>query len=104
MSLLSYGEDKNKCICPVTHSAANGISLGVETNPKKRKFLIYDTGVFQRLLGLEIGNLFLEEGISLINKGNIAELSVGLDLLKNEDPYSKKFLYYWHRESKNSQA
>jgi uncharacterized protein len=91
-------------IYPVTHSAANGIPLGAETNMKKRKFLIYDTGIFQRLLGLEIGKLFLQDDYSLINKGNIAELSVGLELLKNEDPYSKKPLYYWQREERNSQA
>jgi predicted AAA+ superfamily ATPase len=91
-------------IYPVTHSAANGIPLGAETNAKKRKFLIYDTGIFQRLLDLEIGNLFIQDDFSVINKGNIAELSVGLELLKNEDPYSKKSLYYWHREARNSQA
>ena len=91
-------------IYPVTHSAANGIPLGAETNPKKRKFLIYDTGIFQRLLGLEIGNLFIQDDFSLINKGNIAELAVGLELLKNEDSYSKKSLYYWQREARNSQA
>jgi uncharacterized protein len=91
-------------IYPVTHSASNGIPLGAETNPKKRKFLIYDTGIFQRLLGLEIGNLFIQDDLTFINKGNIAELAVGLELLKNEDPYSKISLYYWQREARNSQA
>ena len=90
-------------IYPVTHSAANGIPLGAEANNRKRKFILYDTGIFQRVLGLEIGELFLE-GEPLINKGNIAELSVGIELIKNEDPYSSRSLYYWHREARNSQA
>jgi predicted AAA+ superfamily ATPase len=91
-------------IYPVTHSAANGIPLGAEANSKKRKFLIYDPGVFQRLLGLEVGQLLIQNDFSLVNKGNIAELYVGLELVKSEDPYSNKQLYYWQREARNSQA
>lgn len=91
-------------IYPVTHSAANGLPLGAEINEKKRKFLIFDTGIFQRILGLNIGNLLIEDDFSVINKGNLAELSVGLELIKNVSFYEKKDLYYWQREAKNSQA
>lgn len=91
-------------VYPVTHSAANGIPLGAEVNPKKTKYLIFDTGIFQRLLGLNIGDLFLNEGINTINKGHIAELYVGLELLKAESCYQKVELYYWQRDAKNSQA
>jgi predicted AAA+ superfamily ATPase len=91
-------------IYPVTHSASNGIPLGAEINPKKTKYLIFDTGIYQRLLGLEIGELMIMDDFSAINKGNIAELVVGLELIKSEDPYVRKDLYYWHREAKNSQA
>lgn len=87
----------------VTHSACNGIPIGAEINPKKRKMLIFDTGIYQRLLGLDLANLFLNDDSDFVNKGAIAELFVGIELTKNNpDPLSA--LYYWQRESKNSQA
>ncbi len=91
-------------IYPVTHSAANGIPIGAEANPKKRKMLIFDTGIFQRIMGLNLGELLLDQDLALVNKGNIAELAVGLELIKTQDAYNKQYLYYWQRESKNSQA
>jgi predicted AAA+ superfamily ATPase len=91
-------------IYSTTHSSSNGIPLGAEINSKKRKILIYDTGIFQRILGLNIGNLLVQDDFEVINKGNIAELFVGLELLKNVSCYEKAELYYWQRESRNSQA
>jgi len=88
----------------VTHSAANGIPLGAEINPKKIKYLLFDTGIFQRILGLNIADLLISDDFNAINKGNIAELFVGLELLKAESCYQKTDLFYWQREAKNSQA
>lgn len=88
----------------VTHSSSNGIPLGAEANPKKIKLLIFDTGIYQRILGLDVASLLLKDDVDVINKGNIAELFVGLELLKSNDPYEKTALNYWHREAKNSQA
>ena len=88
----------------VTHTAANGIPLGAEVNPKKRKIILFDTGIYQRILKLDIGQLLSLDNLAIINKGNIAELSVGLELIKNQSPYEKTNLNYWQRESKNSQA
>lgn len=88
----------------VTHSACNGLPLGAEINPKKRKILIFDTGIFQRILGLDLSNLFLETDFNSINKGSIAELHVGLELIKNNYLYQNAELFYWQREARNSQA
>jgi predicted AAA+ superfamily ATPase len=88
----------------VTHSAANGIPLGAEINPKKTKLLIFDTGIFQRILGLNIADLLISNDFNVTNKGNIAELYVGLEFIKAVDCYEKTDLYYWQREAKNSQA
>jgi predicted AAA+ superfamily ATPase len=88
----------------VTHTAANGIPLGAEINAKKTKWLIFDTGIFQRILGLNIADLLISNDFNVTNKGNIAELFVGLELIKAVDCYEKTDLYYWHREAKNSQA
>lgn len=88
----------------VTHTAANGIPLGAETNSKKIKLLIFDTGIFQRILGLKIADIIIGDEFEVINKGHIAELYVGLELLKVKNCFQKTELYYWQRDAKNSQA
>jgi len=91
-------------VIPVVHSAANGTPLGAEIDIKKQKMLLLDTGIFQRLLGLPLSNLLISDDFSTINKGNIAELFVGLEILKAGSCYEQKNMYYWHRESKSSNA
>ncbi|MGZ3755883.1 MAG: ATP-binding protein [Mucilaginibacter sp.] len=91
-------------IIPVTHTAANGLPLGAEANSKMRKMLLLDTGVFQRLLGLQIAEILFEDDFDTINKGAIAEQYVGLELLKSASCYRQEPLYFWHREAKSSNA
>ncbi|MFI3280814.1 MAG: DUF4143 domain-containing protein [Rikenellaceae bacterium] len=91
-------------VIPATHSSANGIPLGAEVNPKKRKMLLFDTGLFQRMLGLDLSELILSDDLEVVNKGAIAEIFVGLELQKSNSPYSKEELYFWKREVKNSNA
>jgi len=91
-------------VIPVTHSSANGIPLGAEVDLKKRKMLIFDTGIFQRLLGLNIGELMISDSFEVVNKGSIAELSVGLELSKTSSLYRNDPLYYWQRESVSGNA
>jgi predicted AAA+ superfamily ATPase len=91
-------------VIPAVHSAANGIPLGAEIDNKKKKLLLLDTGIFQRIMGLPLSDLIISDDFSLINKGNIAELFAGLEILKSSSCYEKKNLYYWHRESKSSNA
>jgi len=91
-------------IFPVVHSSSNGIPLGAQTNDKFRKYLIFDTGIFQRFLNLNLSELFLNTEISLVNKGAIAELYAGLELIKSQPNNQASSLYYWQREKKGSQA
>lgn len=91
-------------VIPVTHTSANGIPLGAEINPKQRKMLLLDTGVFQRLQNLNIGDLLLENDFDAINKGSIAEQFTGLELLKAASCYRQETLYFWQREAKGSNA
>jgi uncharacterized protein len=90
-------------IYSVTHSASNGIPIGAEINAKKRKYILFDTGLYQRMLGLDLATIFLNENTELVNKGAIAELFVGIELMKNSQN-ALSSLHYWQRESKNSQA
>lgn len=91
-------------VIPVTHTAGNGIPLGAEIDMKKRKMLLLDTGIFQRVLGLDVANIVLENNFEVINKGAIAELFFGLEWLKYSSPFSQNELYYWHRENKTGNA
>jgi predicted AAA+ superfamily ATPase len=89
---------------PVVHSSANALPLGGEVNFKKRKFLLLDTGIVQRLLGLELSDILLNNDISLINKGAIAEQFAGMELIKSSSCYLQDNLYFWSREKPGSNA
>ena len=89
---------------PVVSSSANGLPLGAGINHKKCKMLLLDTGIFQRLLGLQLSEILFANDFEVINKGAIAEQFVGLELLKNSSPYMPENLYFWTREKENSQA
>jgi uncharacterized protein len=91
-------------LVPVVNTSANGIPLGAEVNLKMQKYLVFDSGIFQRLLGLNISEVLLNNSFEAINKGAIAELNVGLELIKYASCYQRQQLYYWHREAKSSNA
>jgi len=91
-------------VIPVVHSSSNGIPLGGDVNFKKQKFILLDTGIFQRLLGLELSDVLLGDDISLVNKGAIAEQYVGLEFLKSASCYEQENLYFWSREKPKSNA
>jgi len=91
-------------VIPVTHTSANGMPLGAEVNLKKRKMLLLDTGIFQRLMQLDISELLFSKDFKLVNKGGIAEQFAGLEILKNASCYNQTELFYWHREALNSNA
>ena len=91
-------------VVPVTHTAANGIPLGSEINPKIRRMFMIDTGLFQRVLGLDMSQIFVSSDFKTINRGAMAEIFVGLELMKNASPYHPFSLYFWQREKRQSSA
>jgi predicted AAA+ superfamily ATPase len=95
---------KSGLVIPVIHSAASGIPLGAQVNPKKQKMLLLDTGILQRLLGLPLSSILLNNDFSMVNKGYIAELFAGLELLKAYPSNWNPQLYYWQREKPSSHA
>jgi len=88
----------------IEHTSANGIPLGAQVNHKKFKAILFDHGVFQRLLGLNLSNHLLANDFSAINKGNLAEQFVGTEFIKSGPFRSKPNLYYWHKEKRGSSA
>jgi len=88
----------------VTHTAADGIPLGAKINPKYRRIIPLDTGIYQRILNLDISGILLSDDFDTINKGAVAEIFVGCELKKNTSYYSDDELYCWIREKKNANA
>ncbi|MCP4756379.1 MAG: AAA family ATPase, partial [Proteobacteria bacterium] len=88
----------------IHHTSARGVPLGAQMNQRKFKVIIFDCGICNRILGLELSEHLLKSHIDLVNKGSLAELFVGLELTANTSPRLKPQLFYWHREAKNSNA
>ena len=91
-------------VYPITHTAANGIPLGAEINPKYQRFILLDTGLFLHILDLDAAQILLSNNFQAINRGAIAEIFVGLELIKNSSCYNPISLYCWHREKRQSNA
>ena len=91
-------------VYPVLHSAANGIPLGAEVNPKYQRFILFDTGLFQHVLGLDVAQLLVADNFQAVNRGVIAEIFVGLELIKGSSCYNPISLYCWQREKRQANA
>ena len=63
-----------------------------------------DTGIFQRSVGLEISELLFQDRFHQVNSGSIAEMFVGLELVKSASCFQQQELFYWQREALNSNA
>jgi hypothetical protein len=88
----------------VFHTAARGLPLGGQVDLKKFKALIFDTGVFQRVQGLNISEHIIADFSELVNKGNLCELFVGIESMAGQSPRIRPEVYYWHREARSSNA
>ena len=95
---------KADLVIPVIHSSSNALPLGGEVNTKKQKFILLDTGMSQRLQGLQLSDILLGDNISFVDKGAIAEQFVGLELIKSSSCFSQESLYFWSREKPQSNA
>jgi len=85
-------------VIPVTHSSANGIPIGADANFKRRKMLLLDTGMFLRMLDFDASQIMITDDFKTINMGCLAEMFVGLEILKASSSYMPHQLYCWHRE------
>jgi len=83
---------------PVTHTAANGIPLGAEKNAKYRRIIPCDTGIFLHSLGLR-AEILPASDFSAVNRGSLAEVFTGLELLKAASCYAPQQLFCWQRSA-----
>lgn len=98
-------------LIPVIRTDANGLPLGSEADYSYRKMLLLDPGLMLRLLDMELGNatevtahILTASAAELVNKGPMAELIAGLEMLHYRRPDIRHDLFYWSRQAKNSQA
>ena len=96
-------------IIPVQMSAANGLPLGAQVNPKFTRYDYLDTGLLLRVLAMnydddrELTRLILAgEAPELVNKGIVTELTAGLELMKSSNPQSRYELFYWENLERNA--
>lgn len=98
-------------VIPVTHTDANGLPLGGEANESFRKMLLLDSGLELRMLNMTLGSVteittqILTASVAdLVNKGSMAEMIAGLEIIRNQTPNLKFDLFYWLRQAKSSVA
>lgn len=95
----------------VVRTDANGLPLGSEADLGYRKILILDSGLMLRLLNMSsvdvakiTSEILTEDATDLVNKGPMAEMVAGLEMLRYKTPNLRHDLYFWTRTAKNSQA
>jgi predicted AAA+ superfamily ATPase len=98
-------------VIPVDGTSANGFPLGSEADGKFRKMLLLDTGLTLRILNMTLGrtsnltqSVLTDSVADLVNRGPLAELGFGLEVLHNETPHLRGSLYYWTRQAKSAVA
>jgi predicted AAA+ superfamily ATPase len=64
--------------------------------------MLLDTGIFQRILGLDFTVLYSQPDFPMVNKGLLAEQFWGLEYIKYQSPEAYPDLYYWQREGKSN--
>ncbi len=102
---------KANIIIPVTHTKSNGLPLGDGRDDNIRKMLVLDTGLMLRLLNMSMGNItemtthiLTATATDLVNKGPMAEMMAGLELIHYHTPNLQYELFYWNRQARNATA
>lgn len=96
--------EKAGLVYRATETSASGVPLGAQTDDRRFKALLCDTGLCQRLLGLRLGGELLRDPADLVNKGPLAELAAGLALAAAGGSRSRPELFWWQRASRAANA
>lgn len=95
----------------VTRTDANGIPLGSEADSSYKKYFPLDPGLMLRLLNLSAGNvqelvslILTGEDVDIVNKGPMAEMIAGLEMIRYKTPNLRHDLFCWVRMERNSVA
>jgi len=81
----------------IDHTAANGLPLGAETNPRLFKAILVDIGLTSVQMGLSTLEMRDLDRVVWANKGGLAEQFVGQHLRCLFRPFEDPQLFYWQR-------
>lgn len=96
--------EKAGLVLRAVHTSANGIPPGAEADSRTFKAFLFDSGIHLRLLGLNMTQLAVLDGVEFANKGALAEIHTALALASADGLRHRPELYYWHREARSSSA
>lgn len=88
----------------VHHTDARGFPLGAQASPKRFKTVVFDVGLHQRILGLDLAPMLVSGNFAVVNRGAVAEVFAAQELRASSNPRDPRQIYYWHREARNSNA
>ena len=91
-------------VIPVKHTDGTGIPLGAEENDNYVKYLFFDLGVMQTMLGVPSADILLSGDVDFVNKGGASEMFAGLEMVKYSDCFQKAEIHYWQNAAKGSNA
>lgn len=83
------------------HTSAKVKPLGAEKDDKRFKVYFFDVGLAQKMLGQ---NAQFTDFTALSYAGGMTEQLVAQELVAYQANHTPPALYYWHRESRNSNA
>lgn len=89
---------------PIYHSDGQGLPLGAGVDLSLFKTLFLDVALAQSVLGENPKDWLLHAKQTLTNKGALIESFVGQELLAYGSSRLQPVLYYWHKQTRNSNA
>lgn len=96
--------EKAYLIHMIYHSSGQGIPLGAQAHLERYKVMLFDVGITQQLLGLDLKGWFLRPEEEFINQGELVESFIGQEIVAYASPTRRNGLFYWHREARGSEA
>jgi len=90
-------------VYPVKASSCDSVPLGASEKETNKKLLIFDTGIYLTVCGLNTSQLLAASVFEDINKGDVVEMQTGLEIIKYTSPYAEASLHYWYRNGANAE-
>lgn len=95
-------------VTPVVSSSGNGLPLDAEGNENRAKYLFLDPGLLLNVLELDghssrqlVELIMAGTPQDMVNKGNIAEMFAGLELIRYKEPTQRYKSFFWEMSGKS---
>jgi uncharacterized protein len=95
--------EKAGVIRSVVHTSGQGLPLATDANPRIAKLVLQDAGLMHASLHID-AQLVQEPDLLGVHQGVVAEQFVAQELIAGAPPDQEPELYFWARETLNSQA